>query len=130
MMDEKVLSVKPISLVKVKELLKELAKEGELTYEQSLTLKYADKFSKISRPKADKLVAELMEIEGMTDEIAIKITDLLPQNTEVISLIIGKNTKVSDESLDKILKLVKGVYSGESKEKVSTGKKPKTKEKK
>ncbi len=110
MMDEKVLSSKPVPLVKVKEMLKELSNEGELSYEQSLTLKYADKFSKITRAKAEKLIKELMEMDEMTEELAIKITDLLPQNEEIISLLIGKQTKISEEEMKKILKLVKSYY--------------------
>lgn len=113
MMDEKVLSVNPVPLVKVKEMLKEIAKEGELTYEQTLTLKYADKFSKITRAKAEKLIEDLMKIEGMTEEIAIKITDLLPQNEEILSLIISKKVKISDEDMKKIIKTVKDYYVSE-----------------
>jgi len=110
-MDEKVLSSKPVSLVKVKEMLKELSKEGELTYEQSLTLKYADKFSKISRTKIEKLIEELMKTDEMTEGLAIKIADLLPQNEEILSLIIGKNIKISDEDLQKMVNLVKSYYT-------------------
>ncbi len=119
MMNEKVLSVNQIPLVKVKELLKELAKEGELTYEQSLTLKYADKFSKLPRTKTEKLMEELKKIEGMTNEVAIKIVDLLPQNEEILSLVIGKNIKISDEDIAKILKSIKSYYTPESKTKKS-----------
>ena len=91
-------------------MFKELAKEGELTYEQTLTLKYADKFSKIPRTKVDKLIEELMKIDGITDDLAIKIADLLPQNEEILGLIIGKNAKISNDELTKIVKLVKSFY--------------------
>lgn len=113
MMDEKVLSSKQIPLIKVKEMLKELAKEGELTYEQTLTLKYADKFSKLPRTKVDKLIEELMKLDGFTEDLAIKTADLLPQNTEILSLIIGKNPKISDADLEKIVKLIKSFYTAE-----------------
>ncbi|MFH1694980.1 MAG: RNA polymerase Rpb4 family protein [Candidatus Micrarchaeota archaeon] len=122
MMDEKVLSVSPIPLVKVKEMLKEIAKEGELTYEQTLTLKYADKFSKITRAKAEKLIEELMKTEGMTEEIAIKITDLLPQNEEILLLIISKKVKISDEDMKKIIKTVKDYYVSEEPKQTKTKK--------
>ncbi|MBU2100867.1 RNA polymerase Rpb4 family protein [Candidatus Micrarchaeota archaeon] len=122
MMDEKVLSVNPVPLVKVKEMLKEIAKEGELTYEQTLTLKYADKFSKITRAKAEKLIEDLMKIEGMTEEIAIKITDLLPQNEEILSLIISKKVKISDEDMKKIIKTVKDYYVSEEPKQTKTKK--------
>ena len=111
MMDEKVLSSKPIPLIKVKEMLKELAKEGELTYEQTLTLKYADKFAKLPRTKVEKLIEELKKTDGMTEDLAIKTVDLLPQTEEVLALIIGKNAKISDEDMKKIVNLVKSYYT-------------------
>jgi DNA-directed RNA polymerase subunit F len=117
MMNEKVLSVNPIPLVKVKEILKGLSKEGELTYEQNLTLKYAEKFAKLPRTKAEKLMEELMKIEGMTNALAIKLVDLLPQSEEVLSLVIGKQAKISDENQRKILELIKGHYTKEKKKK-------------
>ncbi len=115
MMEEKVLSSKPIPLIKVKEMLKELSKEGELTYEQSLTLKYADKFSKIPRTKTEKLIEELMKFDEMTEELAIKTADILPQNEEVVSLIIAKKAKISDEDTKNIVKLVKKYYTKDEK---------------
>ncbi len=116
MLNEKVLSSKPIALAKVKEILKDLSKEGELTYEQSLTLKYVDKFSKITRAKAEKLIEDLMKFDGMTEEFAIKIADVLPQNEEVLFLITGKNPKISEEENKKMLELIKSVYTAEKKE--------------
>lgn len=121
MMDEKVLSSKPIPLIKVKEMLKELSKEGELTYEQTLTLKYAEKFSKLPKTKVEKLIEELMKVDGMTEQLAIKTADLLPQNEEILSLIIGKNAKISNEDMQKIIKLVKSYYT--SKDEKSSKKK-------
>ncbi|MFH1895656.1 MAG: RNA polymerase Rpb4 family protein [archaeon] len=115
MLNEKVLSVKPIPLAKVKELLKDLSKENELTYEQGLTLKYVEKFSRIPRTKAEKLMEDLLKFDGMNEELAIKITDLLPQNEEVLALIMPKTAKVSDEDTAKILKLVKSYFTAESK---------------
>ncbi len=127
MLNEKVLSIKPVPLIKVKELLKEISKEGELTYEQGLTLKYVDKFSKIPRTKTEKLLEELMKIEGMTEEVAIKIADILPQNDEVLSLVVAKKVKISNEDNAKILKIVKSYYSPSKEKETKKETKKKTK---
>jgi DNA-directed RNA polymerase subunit F len=106
MMEEKVLEKKPIPLVEVKELLKERAKEGDLTYEQELTLKYAEKFSKLPKSKAEKLMQELKKIEGLPEEFKIKIVDILPEEKEVLELLAPKDFKLTEELTEKLLDLL------------------------
>jgi DNA-directed RNA polymerase subunit F len=107
MLEEKLIEKKPIVLAEVKELLRERAKEGELSYEQQVTLKYADKFAKLSKTKTLKLLEELKKIEGMSEELAVKLTDLMPESLEVLSLVIPKNLEFSEEKKKEILKVIK-----------------------
>jgi len=107
MMEEKVLEKRFVPIAEVKELLKERAKDSELTYEQSLTAKYAEKFSHLSKAKAEKLIEELKEIEGMNDEFAIKLADVLPSDKELLELMVPKHAKIKNEDVDKILKIIK-----------------------
>ncbi|MFH1545058.1 MAG: RNA polymerase Rpb4 family protein [archaeon] len=110
MMEEKVLDKKIIPLVEVKELLRERAKEGELSYEQGLTLKHAEKFSHLTKAKAEKLLQELKKIEGVNDEIAIKLVDILPDTKELLLLMLPKGSKLPVEKHDEIIKLIKKDY--------------------
>ena len=111
MMKEKILDKKFIPLIQVKELLKERSKEGELTYEQSLTLKYADRFSKLPRVKSQKLLAELKGIEGVDEKLAIKLVDILPMEKEILDLLISKELKISDDDKKKILSVISSAFA-------------------
>jgi len=107
MLEQKIIESKPITLVEVKELLKERGKLGELTYEQNLTQKYASKFAKLSKAQAAKLLNELNNIPGMADELAIKIVDILPTDLEILELLIPKNSSIKKDSFQPIIDLVK-----------------------
>jgi len=107
MIGKKLLATKPIPLVDVKDYLKERSEQGELTYEQNLTSDYVKKYAKIAKTKAAKLLEELRQIEGMNDELAVKIIDILPQNMDVLRLIVQKGSKIKDDDLQNILKAVK-----------------------
>ena len=107
MLEQKIIESKPISLVELKELLKERSKAGELTYEQNLTLKYASKYAKLSKAQTNKLINELNAVEGMNEELGIKIVDILPAELEVLELLIPKNSAVKKEQFQPILDLVK-----------------------
>ena len=122
-MQEKILSKKFIPLIEVKELLKERSKEGELTYEQGLTLKYADKFAKLPKVKTEKLLGELKKIDGVNDALAIKLVDILPMEKEVLDLMIARELKISEENRLKILDLIKKSFSEKKESKESKKKK-------
>lgn len=105
MLVEKIVSRKPVSLASAKEIVKERlkGKEGDPTYEQDMTMKYVDDFAKLTRPKADKLVKDLLEIEGIDETLAVKIADLLPTKPQVLELLIFKKYPLTDEQKKKVL---------------------------
>jgi len=107
MIGKKLLASRPVALADVKEYLKERSEQGELTYEQNLTNDYVKKYAKIAKTKAAKLLEYLNTIEGMNEEIAVKVLDLMPQNLDVLRLLVPKSAKVKDEDLQAILKAVK-----------------------
>lgn len=107
MIGKKLLASKPITLAEVKEYLKERSEQGELTYEQNLTNEYVKKYAKLPKTKAAKLLEELNAVEGMNEELAVKIVDLMPQTLDVLRLLISKGVKVKEDDLQVILKAVK-----------------------
>lgn len=107
MMAEKILEKKSVTLSKAQELLKERTKETTPTYEQDMSLKYMGKFAHLTLAKSEKLVHELQKIEGVTETLAVKIADVLPQEKERLELLLPKNAKISTESQTQILDLVK-----------------------
>jgi len=106
-LEEKVLGKKAVTLSEVKDLLKERGKESELSYEQGVTLKYAEKFAHLAKTKAAKLVEELQEIDGMTREFAVKLVDVMPKTIEVFELMVPKNAKLSEEKKKEVFNLIK-----------------------
>jgi len=108
MIPEKILSKKPITVAEANDLLKEIVKERkEPSYEQDMSLKYFEKFGKLSASKAEKLLEELKKIENVDDALAVKIVDVMPENREVVQLLLPKNSKLSETDLDKIISSVK-----------------------
>jgi len=107
MIGEKTVEEKPITMHRVKELLKERKKEKELTYEQDQTYKYASTFSKLPNAKTQKLLEELKKLESISEELAIKFVDTMPMEEEVIKLIPDKKDEVSEEDLKAALELIK-----------------------
>ncbi len=109
MLVEKIISRKPIPLAEVKEIIKERLKgEGiEPTYEQDMTIKYVNQFARLTRAKSEKLVKELMGIEGMDETLAVKIVDLLPTKAQVLEVLIQKKYPFSDEVKTQIIDLCK-----------------------
>lgn len=102
-------SEKPITLAQVESLLKKRKKEGELRYEQKISLNYAHKFSKLSTKKAKKLVKELLDLDivKVREEHAIKIANLLPEDRDDVRVIFAKERfSLKSEEIDQILEVV------------------------
>lgn len=108
MIGKKVIESKPISLAEVDELLKDRKKDvEELSYEQSMTLKHARKFAKVTTAKSKKLFEELTQMQGLNDEFKVKLIDVLPKDMDTLKLLVPKNVPLSDEKLNEILGIIK-----------------------
>jgi DNA-directed RNA polymerase subunit F len=107
MIGKEIIAKKPISLNEIKDILKERNKEGELTYEQKTTYDYVKKFSKLTAAKQKKIMKELSEIETIEDDFALRIADVLPENLEILKVMAHKNSKATDEDLQKALDVTK-----------------------
>ncbi|HEY7757735.1 MAG TPA: RNA polymerase Rpb4 [Nitrososphaeraceae archaeon] len=72
-----------IALADVKEIL-EAKKVDEMDQIQRWTYDYVNKFSKITRNQAQKLVSELVSECGLTEEEAVEVVNILPSSLEEI----------------------------------------------
>ncbi|RLG73171.1 MAG: DNA-directed RNA polymerase subunit F [Methanobacteriota archaeon] len=101
--------IRPVTLAEVREILEERAKEGDLTYEQRLTLDYARKFAKIDHEKAKKLVSEIMKVDDrITHEQAVKIVDILPETIEEVRLVFSTGRyQLETEKVNQIVEIIK-----------------------
>jgi DNA-directed RNA polymerase subunit F len=109
-MDEnKVIEMKPVSLAHVKEVLKEKMSEKELNYEQDVTMKYVEKFAKLTKKQTEDLLKELSKIEFLKEleEVKYQILAALPTNFEQVKLFLPKDVTVTDDELKQVVTLTK-----------------------
>jgi DNA-directed RNA polymerase subunit F len=109
MNEEKIIELKPISMNEVKDVLKEKMAEKELNYEQELTLKYVDKFSKLTEKQTESVLKELDEIMFLTglDEVKYQLVAALPTNIEQVRLFLPKDVTPSDDELQQVVEVTK-----------------------
>ncbi len=95
----------------VKEILDQIrlkrADEEELGYELRRAIRHAELFSKGTAEESLAMVAELMKLEKMNKEIAVKIADIRPVTKDELRAIYAKERfTLSEEELNSILEIV------------------------
>jgi len=94
---------KPVSVSEVKKILEDRKERGELTYEQKVTLEYAQEFGKVGPRKLKEALEKLIEL-GLEEKIAVKIIDIRPKTKEELRLIFEKTRLgLKEEQIKKIL---------------------------
>ena len=100
-----------LTLAEVKELLDQIrlkrADEEELGYELRRAIRHADLFAKGTAEESQAMVAELMKLEKMNKQIAVKIADIRPTTKDELRAIYAKERfTLSEEELNSILEIV------------------------
>jgi DNA-directed RNA polymerase subunit F len=100
-----------LTLAEVKEILDQIrlkrADEEELGYELRRAIRHAELFSKGTAEESRAMVAELMKLEKMSPEIAVKIADIRPITKDELRAIYAKERfTLSEEELNNILEIV------------------------
>ena len=79
----------------------------ELGYELRKAISHAEMFSRLEPKKSRELVNELLKLEKMKPEIAIRIADILPiSNDEIRSIYAKERYTLTEQELKQILELV------------------------
>ena len=111
MIGKKINYSKIVPLFEVKEMVKERLDQNdkgiEPTYEQNLVSDYSKKFVKVTPAKGKKLLEDLKKLEGVSENFAIKIVDILPEDLDEINLLVPKQEKVDESKLKDVIELVK-----------------------
>jgi len=104
-----VLGSKPVSLHDVKEILKGRKADKELNYEQDLTMKFVEKFAKLTEKQTADLLAALGEISFLKTNEVLKyeIANVIPTRVEQLQLIIPKTVTATEDELKAIVELTK-----------------------
>lgn len=100
-----------LTLAEVKGILDQIrdkrSDEEELGYELRRAIRHAEIFSKGTAEESRAVVAELIKLEKMNLEIAVKIADIKPVNKDELRAIYAKERfTLSEEELDNILEIV------------------------
>ncbi len=113
MLGKELVEKKMVSLVHVKHMLDNMDREGkEPTYEQNQTMEYSSKFAKLSHDKAESLYNNLLNIHGLSEEIAVKIVDFLPEDAEALKILLPKPNAMNDSQIADALSLVQKYAPG------------------
>ncbi|VVB95891.1 RNA polymerase Rpb4 [uncultured archaeon] len=81
--------------------------EKELGYELRKAIAHAEMFSRLDPQKSRELADELMKLEKMKPEIAVRIADILPlSNDEIRSIYAKERYTLAEQELKQILELV------------------------
>ena len=100
MIGKQILGSKPVPLSTVRRILEKKKEEGELTYEQKVTLEYVSEFGKDNQKKVEETIEKLIE-EGIDEKMAVKIVDIKPKTKEEVRLIFEKTKNQPGEELTK-----------------------------
>lgn len=99
-----------IALPDVKEIL-EAKKIDEMDQIQRWTYDYVNKFSKIGRKQAQKLVTELVTECGLTEEEAVEVVNILPSSLEEIrAFTFGWKKLILTSTSESILQKIAAVH--------------------
>ncbi|MEM2141741.1 MAG: RNA polymerase Rpb4 family protein [Candidatus Thorarchaeota archaeon] len=106
-MPREIISEEEIPLPIVKKIVSKRGKEGELSFQQNITLEHATTFSKMTPATAAKLMEKLTESFGLTRVQAAQIVNIAPRTMEELRTILDReSTSITDEQLSEIIALV------------------------
>ena len=106
-MPKEIISEEEITLPQVKKVLTQRAKEGELSFQQSITLEHASSFSRMAPAVSAKLVEKLMKDYNLSRAQAVQIVNIAPINPEELRTIVdARSTELTDEQIIEIVDLV------------------------
>nr|QNO48543.1 putative protein [Methanosarcinales archaeon ANME-2c ERB4]QNO48950.1 putative protein [Methanosarcinales archaeon ANME-2c ERB4] len=115
MIVKNVINEELLTISEAKELLDHIKEERaeeveDLGYELKKAIRHIDAFSKSDAGRSRALVTDLMELEKMKPEIAIRIADILPETRDELRSIYAKERFIlTTEDLDQMLDLVADV---------------------
>jgi len=107
----KVLTVTPVPLSKIKEVLEKRAEAGEeLGYEQTNALLHATEFSILDSKKTTALAAKLKkEVPSLTEDATMKLAEIQPTSPELArTILLYSKVDLPDEEIERTLTIIKG----------------------
>ncbi|MBN2230925.1 MAG: hypothetical protein JW779_15165 [Candidatus Thorarchaeota archaeon] len=106
-MPKEIISEEEITLPQVKKLLTQRGKEGELSFQQSITLEHATSFSRMAPAVSVKVVDKLISGYEISRAQAVQIVNIAPTTIEELKSILDtRSSSLTDEKLIEIVDLI------------------------
>jgi DNA-directed RNA polymerase subunit F len=106
-MPKEIINEEEVTLPQVKKLLAQRSKEGELSFQQSITLEHASTFSRMAPAVATKLVERLLKGFDINRAQAVQIVNIAPITVEELKSILDtRSTSLTEEQMTDIVNLV------------------------
>ncbi|UCE09441.1 MAG: hypothetical protein JSW61_10775 [Candidatus Thorarchaeota archaeon] len=106
-MPKEIVEEEEITLPQVKKLLTQRRKEGELSFQQSITLEHASTFSRMTPAVSLRLVERLLKSYDITRSQAVQVANIAPTTVEELRSILGtRTTDLTDEQIAEIVDIV------------------------
>jgi len=106
-MPKEIINEEEITLAQVKKVLTQRGKEGELSFQQSITLEHASSFSKMAPAVSVKVVEKLMKDYKLSRSQAVQVVNISPINPEELKTILdARSTNLTDEQIISIVDLI------------------------
>ena len=108
-MESKVMSMKPVALHEVREVLKGRKTDKELNYEQDLTYKFVEKFGKLTEKQTVDLLEGLKEVAFLKENelLRYEIANTVPTRVEQLQLMLPKGVAPTEDELKAVIELTK-----------------------
>ena len=96
-----------VTVAEVRDLLEAEGEKRELLTSQKAALEHAQQVCTITLENAQALIEEVSQLEEVSDAVAVKIADLLPQYPEDVRAIFSKERITLDNDvITKIIEIV------------------------
>lgn len=104
-MPRRLIKIRPLTIPEVKAILESLGEENMDQF-QRRTLDYVTKMSYLDPKSAEKLFEEL-KAEGILEEEAVQIVNIMPKSIEELRAILSGGRKIIEtQALEKILSIL------------------------
>ncbi len=106
-MPKEIISEEEVTLPQVKKLLTQRGKEGELSFQQSITLEHASSFSRMAPAVSVRVVDKLIKNYDLTRSQAVQIVNISPITIEELkSILSSRTTSLTDDQMIEIVDLI------------------------
>jgi DNA-directed RNA polymerase subunit F len=109
-MDVNILEERPITMIEMREKLKEIEKrDKELNFRSNKTKNYLDTLTQVKEKEVEKTRKAILDLglPRLKDRHLVKLLDILPEDLDSLKILFaGENLTLGEEDLQKLLKAV------------------------